>query len=56
MQTVRAALLDMPILPSSLKQALKSIDDWSKTLPIPGVSQQAEEITLDGAPGFFVQG
>jgi len=55
-QAVRQALLDVPILPPGLKQALEGIEDWTRTLPVPDFTGQAREIVLDGAPGLFVQG
>lgn len=56
MQAVRKALLALPILPADLKKALEGIDDWTRTLPVPDLGGQAEEINLDGASGFFVRG
>lgn len=56
METVRNALLSIPILPENLKSALQGVDDWTRTLPVPDFDRQAEEVDLNGAPGLFVQG
>lgn len=56
MRVVRDAMLDIPLLPENMKSALKGMDDWTKTLPVPDFDRRAGEINLDGAPGLFVQG
>lgn len=56
MLAVRDALLRLPVLPGNWKKALEGIDDWTRTLPVPDPTGRAEEITLDGAPGFFLPG
>lgn len=48
------SLVDLPVLPDSLKQKLKSIDDWKQTVYFPVVEKQTEVVTLSSGEGYIV--
>lgn len=54
-QTLRAALLDLPILPSDLRTQLANIEDWQHTLVIPE-TEGLEKINIAGHEAIFAQG
>lgn len=50
---LRAALLDLPILPSDLRNQLASIQDWKNTMVIPTSGNQGETVNINGNQGVF---
>lgn len=54
MLALRQALLDLPFLPSNLRQQLAAINDWQHTLPIPETREmRPQEITVNGGQGVY---
>lgn len=53
---VRSFLLNMPNLPPELARQLRSIQDWTSTLPIPVPVDKMtwQETTVNGAPGYIL--
>ncbi|MEG6615332.1 DUF4367 domain-containing protein [Peptococcaceae bacterium 1198_IL3148] len=49
---LRAALLDLPILPEDLRTQLAAIEDWQHTMVIPE-AEASEVVTIDGHQGIF---
>ncbi len=48
------SVVNMPILPEDLKNQLKSVKDWKKTLYIPLVDSITEEVSINGNKGFLI--
>jgi len=51
---LRAALLDLPILPDDLRTQLAGIEDWQHTLILPSV-QGTEELMINGKKAIFAR-
>lgn len=47
-EQVRKAVLDLPLLPASLKSRLAGISDWTHTLPIPSMNGSLRQMTIEG--------
>lgn len=45
---VRKAVLDLPLLPDSLRDKLAGIEDWRHTLPVPVIDGKGVETTVNG--------
>ncbi|WP_274648489.1 hypothetical protein [Paenibacillus humicola] len=45
---IRKAVLELPVLPESIRTKLAAIADWRNTLPVPNVQGVTENISLDG--------
>ncbi|MTI86189.1 MAG: DUF4367 domain-containing protein [Firmicutes bacterium] len=52
---LRAALLDLPILPDDLRTQLASIEDWQHTMVLPS-AQESEEIKINGNKAILSMG
>ncbi len=52
---VRDALLDIPILPPSLKKQLRGVTDLEHTLLIPDTNGNAREVSVNGKQGVFME-
>ncbi|MFC5649360.1 hypothetical protein ACFPYJ_09490 [Paenibacillus solisilvae] len=48
LEQVREAVLDLPMLPESIRTKLAGIGDWRHTLPIPTNGDNVRALTLDG--------
>lgn len=53
--TIRNEVLDLPILPPQVKEQLKAMTDWKRTLPIPYPGDQAvsESVKIGNREGLF---
>ena len=56
LEEVRAFLLGLPNVPPDLARQLRSIQDWTSTLPIPVPVDKMtwQETTIAGAPGYIL--
>ena len=55
-EDLRAALLDLPILPDDLRNQLASIDDWQNTMIVPDAGQDGmEKMTVNGQDAIYAQ-
>lgn len=54
-KALREAVLELPVLPPSLKSKLAGINDWQHTLVIPDVEGTSHEVTVNGAQGIYIQ-
>lgn len=52
---VRDALLDIPILPASLKKQLRGVTDIEHTLLIPDTNGNTQEVSVNGKQGVFME-
>lgn len=50
---IRDAILDLPLIPSDVKQQLNAIDDWQHTLPVPTTDTISRQVDINGAKGFY---
>jgi len=53
-KALRAALLDLPILPDDLRTQLANIEDWQHTMVVPE-SQGVEKVNINGTEAVFIQ-
>lgn len=54
-EALREAVLDLPILPKSLKNKLTAVNDWQHTLVLPGIEGTTQEVTVNGNQGIFIK-
>lgn len=54
-EALREAVLDLPILPGSLKSKLAGINDWQHTLVLPGIEGKTQEVSVNGNQGIFIE-
>lgn len=53
---LRAALLDLPILPDDFRKQLASIEDWQNTMIVPDTGEgQMEKLSIAGNEAIFTQ-
>ncbi|WP_151737345.1 hypothetical protein [Paenibacillus tengchongensis] len=55
-QTVRDAVLGLPVLPDSLRTKLAAIGDWQNTLPVPAVDGTTTVLKLNGYDAVMAEG
>ncbi len=53
--TVRDALLSIPVLPDNLRKQLAAINDWQHTLPVPNINGSTTEVTVNGEEGVYIK-
>ena len=51
---LRDVLLNLPLLPETVRKQLASVQDWQHTLLVPNVEGSTKDITLAGMPAVFL--
>ncbi|HHV58133.1 MAG TPA: hypothetical protein GXX50_10300 [Firmicutes bacterium] len=51
-EELRSILLDLPILPSDLRQRLAAVRDWQHTLPVPNLEGGLHEVRIGDTTGL----
>ncbi|MCL4498876.1 MAG: hypothetical protein M1335_01360 [Chloroflexi bacterium] len=52
--SIRDALLDIPVLPDNIKTQLEAVNDWQHTILIPNVEGGSQKVIVNGQEGVFV--